>query len=64
MRRFIAFKEYLGVVAFDYRLGQRGWTMLAGILLSVAGMTLASWVAVRCGIRAPIEEEEWPMGEV
>ena len=39
--------------------------MLAGILLSVAGMTLASWVAVRCGIKAPIEqEEEWPMEEV
>jgi len=30
---------------------------LAGILLLVAGMMAASWVAVRCGIRAPIEKE-------
>jgi GAF domain-containing protein len=31
---------------------------LAGILLSVATMTVASWVAVRCGIRAPIDGNE------
>jgi len=52
-------------VAFDYRAGRGDGAMLAGIFLSVAGMTVASWIAVRCGIRAPIEqEEEWPVGEV
>jgi len=30
---------------------------LVSILLLVAGMMAASWVAVRCGIRAPIEKE-------
>jgi hypothetical protein len=34
--------------------------MLAGILLLMAGMTVASWIAMLCGIRAPIEaEREW-----
>lgn len=33
------------------------WLGLAGILLFVAGIMAASWVAVRCGIRAPIEKE-------
>jgi hypothetical protein len=37
-----------------------GWGMLATILLLMAGMTVASGVAVLCGIKAPIETDgEW-----
>jgi hypothetical protein len=31
--------------------------MIASILLVAAAMTAASWVAVLCGIRPPIEDE-------
>ena len=50
-----------GVVAFGYRWVERdeGLGMLASILLLLAGMTV-SWVAVLCGIKAPIE---WPVWE-
>jgi len=51
-------KEYLGVVPF--RTVNRGLGMLATILLLMAGMTVASGVAVLCGIKAPIETDgEW-----
>jgi hypothetical protein len=37
-----------------------GWGMLATILLLMAGMAVASGVAVLCGIKAPIETDgEW-----
>jgi hypothetical protein len=40
-----------GVGAMDHQLG------LVIIFLLVVGMMVASWIAVRCGIRAPIEKE-------
>jgi len=49
-------------VAFDRRSDWEGagvmdWLGLTSILLLVAGMMAASWIAVRCGIRAPIKKE-------
>jgi hypothetical protein len=49
-------KTHMVVVDFYYRQGV-GAEMLAGILLLMAGMTVASGVGVLCGIRAPIEME-------
>jgi len=31
---------------------------LASILLLMVGMVVAAWIAVLCGIRAPIEKEK------
>ena len=50
-------KEMFGVVLFDYRPGKGNGAMLASIALAAAGMTVASWLAVLCGIRAPIDGE-------
>jgi len=42
--------------------GKGNGAMLASIVLAAAGMTVASWLAVLCGIRAPIEKDgEWSM---
>ena len=47
---------------FEFRPDLEGawamdWLGLLTILLSLVGIMAASWVAVRCGIRPPIEQE-------
>jgi len=46
----------MGAIAFGLRAGQNGLGTMLSILLLLAGMILASWVAVLCGIRAPMDK--------
>jgi hypothetical protein len=54
-RPFVLWKGTVGVVTPSRWRGIGA--MIASILLVAAAMTAASWVAVRFGIRAPIEDE-------
>jgi hypothetical protein len=48
-------KEYGGVLLPSRAQGM-GLEMLASILALMAGTIMVSWVAILCGIKAPIEE--------
>ena len=49
-----------GTVSLPWRGKETGVGMLATLLLLVAGTTVASGVAILCGIKAPMEiNEEW-----
>jgi hypothetical protein len=57
---FVFRKGMFGCGIVSLPSGNRGMEMLATILLLVTGTTVASGVAMLCGIKAPIEiDGEW-----